>query len=165
MEKILRVRISEYQIAQSGILLKSYGLGSCIGVVIWDAEKKLGAMAHILLPYSKNSDGNRSSARYAGNAVAILIQELIKAGADKKRLVAKIAGGANMFSAKFNPPDKELQAEIGARNIRAVRKALSQNGIPLVAQEVGGELGRTIEFDPGTGALLIYKSNGEGKII
>jgi chemotaxis protein CheD len=163
MKKAVRIKISEYYLAQKSELIKSYGLGSCVAVVIWDPKKKIGAMAHILLPSSNNSSD--ASAKYASSAVATMLGELVKAGANQKHLIAKLAGGANMFPRKFNPYLQGPGANIGRRNIQAARKALLSQKIPIVAEDVGGEIGRTIEFNSETGELFVHKSNGETKII
>jgi chemotaxis protein CheD len=164
-KKFLKVRISEYSLCGDSAHLKSFGLGSCVGLVIWDPKKKIGGMAHILLPASKNHDHHAETAKYAAGAVAVLSNELDRAGCRVDRLVAKIAGGANMFAARFNMFADESGLNIGKRNVRAVKQALARRKIPLVAQEVGGELGRTIEFDPASGALTIYRSSGEVIVI
>jgi len=164
MRKPVRIRISEYHLARNGEPIKSYGLGSCVGVAIYDPRKKIGALAHILLPAGKNSKKAAGSAKYASSAVALMVEELLKAGCDPRRLRAKMAGGANMFPRQFNVGGRP-GADIGRRNIRAAAKALAQKNIPLAAAEVGGETGRTIEFNPATGELRIYQSTGEVKII
>ena len=165
MRKVLRVRISEHGVARGSERLKSYGLGSCICLVVFDPRKKIGAMAHVLLPKPANSHGKAKSAKYAASAVAVLVDELCGAGCDSRHLVAKIAGGANMFPRRFNLSCDAFGMSIGERNIRAVKQALARKRIRLVAEEVGGETGRTIEFNPRNGELIVYKSNGEVKVI
>lgn len=165
MKKVLRVRISECILAKDSERLKSSGLGSCIGLVIWDPQKKIGGMAHILLPSSSNSRPPKRSAKYASSAVALLIQELKSAGCRPRNLVAKIAGGANMFPQKFNTACGELGINIGDRNTAAVKQELAKKKIRLVSEDLGGETGRTIEFNPKTGELCIYKSSGEVIVI
>ena len=168
MKKVLRVRISEHSVARDSERLKSFGLGSCIGLVIYDPHKKIGAMAHILLPRPANSHAREKSAKYAASAVALLIEELRKAGCNPGHLRAKMAGGANMFPRRFNPAADHraiTSASIGERNARAVRQALARRKVTLVAEEVGGEQGRTIEFNHQTGELAVYKSSGELKVL
>jgi len=165
MKKEVRIKISEYCLAPESEIIKSYGLGSCIGLALWDPKKKIGALAHILLPSSRNSRPRAGSARYASSAVSLMLEEMIKAGCRRDRLVAKVAGGANMFPARFNPAADGPGLNIGKRNIQAVRRALARKKIPIAGQEVGGEIGRTIEFNPQTGELRVYKSTGEVKII
>lgn len=165
MKKVLRVRISEHGVARDSERLKSYGLGSCVGLVIWDPHKKIGAMAHILLPSASNTGARRKSAKYAASAVILLVEEMVAAGCRPDKLVAKMAGGATMFPRRFNVAWKEMGLNIGQRNVRAVRQALARKKIKLLAEEVGGETGRTIEFNPGTGEMVVSKSNGEVIVI
>ncbi len=165
MKKSIRIRISQYCLARNLEIIKSFGLGSCVGLVIWDPKKKIGAMAHILLPSQHNSDPAVNSAKYAASAVALMVEELIKAGCHPERLVAKIAGGANMFPRRFNLFDAGPGFNIGRRNILATRKALAKKKIAIAGEDVGGERGRTIEFNPRTGELKIYQSTGEVKKI
>ncbi len=165
MRKSVRIKISEYYLAKNGETIKSYGLGSCVGVAVWDPKKKIGALAHILLPASKNSAAAANSAKYAPGAVAVMMEELVEAGCEPRRLLAKMAGGANIFPRRFNSCAGEPGANLGRRNVLAARKALARKKIPLAAEEVGGETGRIIEFNPATGELRIYKSTGEVKII
>jgi chemotaxis protein CheD len=161
LKKVLRVRISEHNLARETEHLKSYGLGSCVGLVLWDPHKKIGAMAHILLPSGAGAAAAGKSAKYAASAVTLLLEEMCLAGCKPEKLVAKIAGGATMFPRKFNVARKELGANIGGRNVAAVRHALAKKKIKLLAEEVGGDMGRTIEFIPRTGELIVSKSNGE----
>jgi len=147
------------------VRLKSYGLGSCIGLVIWDRARKIGGMAHILLPAARNHSFRHKSAKYASSAVTVLVEELLGRGCDHKQLVAKIAGGANMFPLRFNLACSEPGTSIGQLNVRAVKQALVRRKIPLVSEEIGGERGRTIEFDPRSGELFVYNSSGEVKVI
>lgn len=165
MRKVLRVRISEHAVACESERLKSYGLGSCVGLVMFDPHKKIGGMAHVLLPKPTNSHWKARSAKYAASAVTVLAEELCAAGCSSKRLVAKIAGGANMFPKRFNLSSDAFGKSIGERNVRAVKRALAKERIRLAAEETGGEVGRTIEFNPRNGELVVYKSNGEVKVI
>jgi chemotaxis protein CheD len=164
-KKVLRVRISEHNLARDSERLQSYGLGSCVALVLWDPHQKIGAMAHILLPSASNSGTREKSAKYASSAVSLLVEELVSAGCSPARLVAKIAGGATMFPRRFNVARKELGTNIGRRNVTAVRQALARKKIELLAAEVGGEIGRTIEFNPRNGQMIVSKSNGEVLII
>lgn len=165
MKKVLRVRISEHVVAKDHERLKSYGLGSCIGLVIYDPQKKIGAMAHVLLPNAAGARARPKSAKYASSAVNLLVEELARAGCGGKTLLAKIAGGANMFPEKFNLSCGGPGRSIGERNVRAVKAALARRKVRLVSEEVGGECGRTVEFNPRTGEMIVYKSSGEVKVI
>ncbi|MFB1049550.1 chemotaxis protein CheD [Paraliobacillus sp. JSM ZJ581] len=142
--------------------LRTSGLGSCVGVVVYDLSMKIAGMAHIMLPdstLSKKSEFNQL--KYADTAIPILMNQLISLGARKYGLKAKIAGGAQMFS--FSSTNDMLK--IGKRNEEAVKHALKQLGIPIIAEDVGGSSGRTIEFILSTGILNIRTVNmGEQQI-
>jgi len=163
--KTIQVRVGEWKLGKGAVRLKSYGLGSCVGLVLWDSKNKIGAMAHILLPGPDNQTPRHPGAKFASSAVKNLVEQMSKNGAETKELIAKLVGGANMFPGKFNPEQEIIGKNIGERNLRAVKKALKELQIPILAEEVGGERGRTIEFYPQTGKVVIYKSNGEVKEI
>lgn len=156
MSEKWRVGISELKVAQSPVVLVSYGLGSCLGIAIYDPCSMLGGLAHTLLPEPRGTSQNERPAKFVRSAVAALVEELVERGADRSSLVAKVAGGANMFEALT----LSCGEGVGARNIRAVRETLQQLSIPLAAEDVGGSYGRTVEFHPGSGELLIRSVRG-----
>jgi len=167
----IKVRIAEGKIARSPALLKSYGLGSCVGVALYDPQTRIGGLAHILLPaWSKAKkragDLPRNPMKYADLALERLQEHLIEEGCAQERLEAKIAGGANMFSSLFpNPSQGPVKPTIGDRNVRAVKENLKRLGIPLRGEDVGGEEGRTLELDTSTGALRITTSRGLSRVL
>ena len=137
-------------------IIRTAGLGSCVGVVLYDSHKKIAGMAHIMLPESSLARGTTvHKAKFADTAIADLIQLLEKHGSHVSRLKAKIAGGAQMFH--FTTKSDIMR--IGPRNVEAVKKELARYAIPIVAEDVGGSSGRTIEFDPATGKLLVRTVN------
>jgi chemotaxis protein CheD len=165
----LRVRISEFQVARTPTILKSHGLGSCLGVAIYDPHAKIGGLAHVLLPSFKklnpNSPSPKNPFKFADLAIEKMRDELIRQGCEPSRLIAKIAGGANMFPNRYNNPDQVVKPGIGKRNVQAAKKKLRELGISLVAEDVGGENGRTLEFDIESGNLCISTSTGDMRII
>jgi len=159
---MIRVGIGEYKAAKSPAVISTLGLGSCVGVCLWDGGTRIGGLAHIMLPDSTiSSTNNFNPGKFADTALPLLVSQMEDLGANKKRMVAKMAGGAQMFETKF-----ELEMmKIGKRNVDAVRKILSQLNIKIVAEDVEGNYGRSIEFSCETG-LLTVKSVGRGvKII
>jgi len=140
--------------------LLTAGLGSCIGICIHDPVLKVGGMAHIMLPSANGSLGG-NPAKYADTALELLLKEISGMGANKSRLKAKIAGGAQMFSFPGKPPI----LKIGDRNAEAVEQELKKRGIPLLVMDVGGSFGRTIHFDVGTGELRIRTINHGEKVV
>lgn len=162
LKKVIRVGISDLNIATSPSTIRTSGLGSCVGAVIYDLQKKVGGLAHIMLPDSNlTKQGNVNEYKFADTAIPILIERLCENGARKHALKAKMAGGAQMF--QFSSSTNVMR--IGERNIAAVEEQLQSRRIPIVASDVGGKWGRTIEFDPGTGELNIRAVNKAEKII
>ena len=149
--------IAEFRAAKDPAVLITLGLGSCVGVCLYDRMKKVIGMAHIMLPSSTEIKNNANKAKFADTAIKMLVEDMEAMGADRKRITAKIAGGAQMFSFKTS---NDL-LKIGERNIDAVRKELERHRIEIVAEDVGGTYGRTIEFNSGDGSLSI-KTIGHG---
>lgn len=162
LQHVVKVGIADLQFASSPNVLRTSGLGSCVGIVIYDLSLKLAGMAHIMLPDSTLARrDNLNVLKYADTAMEILIHDILKNGARKHALKAKIAGGAQMFS--FSSSNDMLR--VGHRNVEAVLRLLDQYNIPIVAKDVGGNSGRTIEFLPETGNLKIRTVNmGEKEI-
>lgn len=143
-------------VVKSPDTIRTSGLGSCVGVVLYDEVKKLAGLVHIMLPDSSMSRSETINfAKFADTGIIALVEKLIEEGAQKYRLKAKIAGGAQMF--QFSSAKDMMR--IGPRNVEAVKKVLKELGIPLVAEDTGGNKGRTIEFDPETCKLLIRTVN------
>jgi chemotaxis protein CheD len=138
------IGIGEYKVGSFPMM--TIGLGSCIGLTLYDPQKKTGAMVHIMLPES----GGRTDrpGKYADTAIPLLIKELDKIGSSKRSLIAKIAGGACMFE-YFG-----TNLNIGERNTEKVRVALKEQGIKLSAEDVGGKVGRTVTFLPANGGKV-----------
>lgn len=137
--------------------LTTLGLGSCIGVCLHDPVTKVTGMAHIMLPSSKAIKNNSNEAKFADTGIAKLIAEMVSMGANKSRLVGKMAGGAQMFA--FSGQNDMMK--IGERNAAAVREMLTSLGIRILADDTGGNFGRSIEFYSEDGRLLI-KTIGHG---
>lgn len=147
----IRVGIADLNIASSPDNLITVGLGSCVGIAIYDKRNKIGGLAHIMLPDSTQFNKITNKIKFADLAIPILVDEMIKKGAVKRNLCAKIAGGASMF----NFSDKSMIMDIGNRNSVAVKKMLKELSIPLVNEEVGGNKGRTMIFDTSNGIVSI----------
>jgi len=154
MDEIVRIGIAEYAISKHPVILRTAGLGSCVGVVIYDQERGLSSMAHVMLPDSAISRNQALEVgKFADTAISEVARQLRASGAI--RLRAKIAGGAQMFQFKY----EHESMRIGERNIAAVKAMLQQVKIPLVAEDVGGTNGRTIEFHSQSGRLVIRTVN------
>lgn len=147
-----RVGIAELRVAGGQAVLKAYGLGSCLAVALYDPGRRMGALAHTLLPQRRPGEPIDGGAKFVDEAIRLMVAELERAGADLTRVQAKIAGGANMFEADY----LTVIQGIGVRNARSARDTLAALDIPLVAEDVGGNRGRTVEFDLASGQLLVY---------
>ena len=151
-EGIIRVGIADMKIAKEDSLIRTSGLGSCVGVVLYSSTKKVAGMAHIMLPDSSLARGEAfNQAKYADTAIPELLLQLEKEGIRRQMLKAKLAGGAQMFQFNFGGD----QMKIGPRNVAAIKIQLKENRIQLVAEDVGGSYGRTIEFNPITSVMHI----------
>lgn len=152
MSEMVRVGMAEYKLCSSPQKISTVGLGSCLGVVLYDGTTKICGMAHIMMPDSTRITKNSNRMKFADTCLQDMYDDLIRAGANPKRLIAKIAGGAKMF--EHNRRTEFLN--IGHQNSEAVRKALLKWKIPIVSEDVGKNYGRTIEFDTVTGELFIH---------
>lgn len=139
------VGIADYKVTKSPNKLVTLGLGSCIGICIYDTQNKIGGLAHIMLPCmpANNENALKSPSKYANTAIPLMIEELIQKGACHKNLVAKIIGGANMFENLSN----SLHQTIGYRNQLSVKETLKNLKIPILKEELGGNVGRSITLN------------------
>jgi chemotaxis protein CheD len=154
---MVKVGMADLKVVEHPDALTTLGLGSCVGICLYDTMSKVTGMAHIMLPSSKAIRKNENVAKFADTAIDELIKQMQLKGANKTRLTAKIAGGAQMFS--FSSANDSMK--IGERNAEAVRAILKSMGIPIKADETGGNFGRTIEFFSENGKLVI-KTAGKG---
>ncbi len=155
----IRVRISEMKVAKGDAVLVSFGLGSCVGVAIFDPEQEVGGLVHVLLPGSPRPEDN--PLKFSDTAIELLIKEIQHMGGSADSMVAKVIGGANMFSWIGSDNKKP----IGERNVEAVLNKLANIGIRVVAKDVGGTEGRTVEFYPGNGNVTISNARGEERFL
>lgn len=161
MSTIIKIGMADLNVAKTPDVLQTCGLGSCVGICLWDSITKVAGMAHIMLPDSAQSKSQGNPAKFADTAVPLLIEKMVNLGANKTRMVAKIAGGAQMFS--FYGKNDIMR--IGERNAEAVKKALQKEKIKLLAEDTGGNYGRTIEYSAANGQLMIRTINvGESVI-
>ena len=138
-----------------GNLIVTHGLGSCLGIVVYDPLAKVGGMFHVMLPSSSVSpDKARTNPfMFVDTGAPLFFRDVYAAGAAKMRLVVKVAGGA---SVKGNGEDFFA---IGKRNYVALRKILWQNGVIIAGEDVGGSIARTLYLETGTGRTW-YESAG-----
>ncbi len=161
MPELIRVGMADYKVGKAPATLISYGLGSCIGVSLYDPQLKVGGLLHIMLPDSTQARASDNPAKFADTGLPLMLNDVLKLGAVRSRLVAKIAGGAQMF-AFANATDI---MRVGARNAEAITNLLKEMKIPLVAQDVGGTYGRTVSIDLNSGDYTVRTiAKGEKQI-
>ena len=151
------VGMADLNATKSPGMLTTLGLGSCVGIALYDPIHKIAGLAHIMLPDSSQIQNNSNAAKFADTATIRLIFLMQKLGARKERLEAKLAGGAQMFD--FNAANKALR--IGDRNVEATLNYLKSHGIPVLAKDTGANYGRTVELYAEDGKFLI-KTIGHG---
>lgn len=155
MEKeIIRVGIASYGICRAPNQIMTVGLGSCVGVVLYSLFDDVCGLAHIMLPQEpekEEKERKKHPARYADTGLRTMIEELEQLGVRKEALKAKISGGACMPDLP-HPTENSL---IGKRNVEAVKKVLSEYGIEIEGNDVGGAKSRTIIFDSVSHVLTV----------
>ncbi len=155
MPKLI-VGIAEFRISRPPDTITTLGLGSCIGITLYDAATQVGGLVHIMLP-EFNGQMDLTRAKFADTGIIDLANRMYVLGARRGGLVAKIAGGAHMFAGT----GASNVLKIGDRNTEATVMALRKLGIPIVAQDTGSTYGRTIELMLDTGQLHV-KTVGHG---
>lgn len=151
-----RVRIAHLAVERGSARLITVGLGSCVAIAIHDPLAKVGGLAHVLLPEGEPRSGSEG-ARFASSAVPLLLREMRSLGATGP-FVAKLAGGARLFGSML------ATSAVGDRNVEASRAALGRARVPIVAQDVGGETGRTVTFDVDSGTLTVRSVGGDDRV-
>jgi chemotaxis protein CheD len=147
----LLVRVADLNVGGDGDALLTVGLGSCVAIVLHDVAARVGGMAHVLLPSPGLSRRQNSPGKCPQTAVPVLLERMAQRGASPRRITARIAGGASMFSA-LSPPGT---VHMGERNVVASRETLRALGLPLVAEDVGADYGRTVRFRVADGRMEI----------
>ncbi|MBR1728319.1 MAG: chemotaxis protein CheD [Selenomonadaceae bacterium] len=150
MANLIRVGMADYKVGRAPSVLISYGLGSCIGISLYDPQTKIGGLLHIMLPDSTQARASDNPAKFADTGLPLMLNDVISMGASRSRLVAKIAGGAQMFA--FSNATDIMR--VGTRNAETVKKILQKMGIRLIAEDTGGNYGRTVQIDLSNG---VYK--------
>lgn len=156
MHDVIKVGIADLASARHPARIRTAGLGSCVGVALYDRRRKIGGLAHVMLPDSKQARGSVKLAKYADTAIPELVRQMEALGAMRWDIVAKLAGGAQMFEHVSSDALK-----IGERNVEAVRIVLKRLGIPIIGEAVGGRVGRTVELDLEDGTYYVRTAQSE----
>lgn len=161
MGEVVKVGMADLNICKAPDVIITLGLGSCIGIAVYDPTSKVGGLAHIMLPDSTKMKNNANIAKFADTGIVELVRLMENAGAVRRRMVAKIAGGAKMFEVA----GKSDVGSIGEKNAIAARETLQRLGIPLLAEDTGLNYGRTVELHCDNGDFLIKSVGKPEKII
>jgi len=141
-------------------VLVTFALGSCIGIAIYDPTKKIGGLLHYMLPDSTldSQKAQGQPAMFADTGIPLLFKSCYRLGAEKKRLIVKVAGGASILNdTKF--------FRIGQKNITAMRKIFWKNNVMIEAEDTGLNHNRTMSLELATGKVMIKSSAGTLKEI
>ena len=155
------VKVADWAAERGDGVLVTLGLGSCVAIMLHDPQANAGAMAHVLLPSKSLAHDATNLAKFPDTAVPMLIERLEGLGADPRRLVAKLAGGASMFTQLMTPGTIQM----GERNIVASRHALRIASIPILRESVGGERGRTVRFHVKDGRVEVRSVGADATVI
>lgn len=157
----IQVGIGEYKVCMEPGQLITIGLGSCVGVSLYDQNTRTGGLLHLMLPDSSQFSNVTKPAKFADSGIPLLIFEMQKRGAFSKRLQAKLVGGAQMFSGR----DDSVILNIGHRNVEKARAVLKDFGIKVIAEDVGGNKGRTMILDTTNGQVTIRMVGSNLRVI
>ncbi|MCX7779294.1 MAG: chemotaxis protein CheD [Negativicutes bacterium] len=149
--ELIKVGMADYKVGRTHGSIISYGLGSCVGIALYDETVRIGGLAHIMLPYSTQARSTENPAKFADTAVPLMLEEMLRLGASKNRIRAKIAGGAQMFT--FTNATDIMR--VGERNTEAAKTILKKLAIAIVAEDTGGNYGRTVELKLENGIFRI----------
>ncbi len=151
---LINVGVAQVKTGSNPAILRTI-LGSCVGICIYDRIKKIGGLAHILLP--EDTSGGASPEKYANTAIPLMVERLLKEGGKKEYMSAKIVGGASMFKFASNVS----LGQIGERNVEETKKVLTQLKIPILEEDTGGNAGRVIDFFLNDGHLKVKAAGKE----
>ena len=140
MGEMIKVGMADLQVCKSPDVLTTLGLGSCVGVALYDPITKVSGLLHLMLPDSTKIRNNENLAKFADTGIQELIRQMLLLGATRSRIVAKIAGGAQMFAMKST---NDL-LRVGERNIEAAKENLMKSNIRIIVEDTGFNYGRTV---------------------
>jgi chemotaxis protein CheD len=157
----IRVKVADLAVGSNEQTLITIGLGSCVAIALYDAAARVGGLAHTLLPDEAMARDRSNPAKFPASAVATLLAEMTRLGADARRVRAKLIGGASMF-ANLMPAGG---INIGDRNVASARQALAERGVPVVAEDVGSDHGRSVHFHLDDGRIEVRSLKKGNRVI
>lgn len=143
------VKVADFRVGCSGDVLVTYGLGSCVAIVLYDPKIQVGGLAHILLPTPSLARRGADPRKFPQTAIPSMLEEMAELGASKRRITARLVGGAAMFATQA------ATIQMGERNIVSTRRTLGANSIPVVGEAVGGTFGRTVRLHVDSGIVEV----------
>ena len=149
---VVTVGVAQFRVGSAPLALMTMALGSCLGIVLFDASTKIGALVHVMHPWRSRVKNNANRAKFVDTAIPLVVAQMVDRGARREAIVAKLFGGARMFE---SVAASRGVLQIGDENIAAAREQLGLHGIPIVAECVGGTRGRTIVFDTNDGSVVV----------
>ncbi len=150
MINTLHVNTADLAVGDRQVAITTGSIGSCVIIVLWDPQSRIGGLAHAMLPHRRADDDRSHPAKYIDEAIDSLLGEVIKLGARREHLQAKIIGGATMFQ-KISTPDC-----VGRRNVAAAQEKLKELDIFIEKEDTGGNSGRTVTFEVASGVVNIH---------
>jgi len=156
----IAVSMGEGTVARTPHIVLSEGLGSCVAITLYDTRRKIGGLAHVMLPDSSSLVGLRPPYHCADTAITALLRGLRSRGAVRQDIVVKIIGGAQMFTCSNGSGPG-----IGEQNITSIRHMLRRRGIKLVGEDTGGHCGRNVEFHLDSGRVIVRAIGSEDREI
>ena len=142
MKDEIIVKVADLRSGTGKDILVTIGLGSCVGIVLYDPAVHVGGLAHVLLPSPALGRQDSNPAKFPQTAVPLLLEQMGQQGASIRRISARLVGGASMFSGLGAPGTIQM----GERNIVASRQALHLHGVAIVGEATGGDFGRTVKL-------------------
>lgn len=154
MLKKITISMAEFRVVHNPCILESIGIGSCAVICLFDRKRKIAGMAHAMLPDSKQAVADVNPLRFVDKAVDVMLSSMHSLGCKNTEIRAKIIGGAEMFRSILTT------SHVSENNIKAAREKLEKEGIRIVAEEVGGNQGRSVWFDTETGDVVVGRIHG-----
>jgi len=154
------VPVGKYIVSTNPTSLICLGLGSCLAITLYDRIAKIGGLAHAMLPSFIDGIDKSNPGKYVDTSIYMMVDDILEIGGDKDDIVAKLIGGAQMFS--FISPDT---MDIGSKNVQTAKLTLKKEGIPIISKDIGGCKGRTISFNIRTGKIELRTKGKKTKIL
>lgn len=154
---VVTVGVAQFRVGRTPLRMMTMALGSCLGIVLFDASTRVGALAHVMHPRRARVKNNANRVKFVDTAIPIVVGRMVECGARRETIVAKLFGGARMFESSVG---SKGVLQIGDENVATAREQFGALGIPIVAERVGGRRGRTILFDVSDGSVCVTDVDG-----